>query len=149
MFLLLLPLFLIASLSFPLSVSALSITEIMYDPEGADTGREWIEVYNDGSAADLSKWKFFEGGTNHGLVSAQGDATIPNGGYAVIADNPQKFLLDFPSYSGALFDSSFSLKNTRETLALKDVLLAIVASVTYDPPWGAVGDGNSLHKEVA
>ncbi|GAI28352.1 unnamed protein product, partial [marine sediment metagenome] len=29
--------------------SPVKINEIMYDPEGANTGNQWIELYNDGS----------------------------------------------------------------------------------------------------
>ena len=125
-----------------LALANVSITEIMYDVEGSDTGREWIEIYS-GNEKDMTDWKFFEEGTNHGLSVFQGNALIPAGGYAIIADSPQKFLLDF-SYSGTIFDSSFSLKNTGETIALKDESLNIVDSVAYDPALGGLGDGKSL-----
>lgn len=33
------------------------ITEIMYNPQGADEGQEWVEIYNTSNAAvDLSRW---------------------------------------------------------------------------------------------
>ena len=52
--------------SFKVAHASVTINEIMYDLEGADTGREWVEVHNSGSeAVDLLKWKFVEGGTNH------------------------------------------------------------------------------------
>jgi len=126
--------------------AAVSITEIMYAPSGADDDHEWIEIYNDGTVTDVSAWKFFEGGVNHGLTLHQGNATLPSGGYAIIADNAVKFLQDFPSYSGALFDSSFSLLNSSETLSLKDDQSNVADSVTYDAAWGAKDDGNSLQK---
>src|SRR3989344_6805654 len=97
------------------------ITEVMYDLEGADTGREWVKIQNDGVAVDLTGWKFFEGGGNHGLTLVQGDISLPQNGFAVIADNAEKFLLDWPGFSGTLFDSVFSLSNTGETLILRDV----------------------------
>ena len=76
---------------------ALYISEIMYDPSGADIGREWVEVYNDTSSSIvLSSWKFLESGTNHGITIYQGGDSIPASGYAVIADNAVKFLADFP-----------------------------------------------------
>jgi hypothetical protein len=35
------------------------ISEIMYNPTGTETGREWVELYNNGAAAvDLSGWQF-------------------------------------------------------------------------------------------
>src|SRR3989344_1169913 len=92
--------------------SSLKITEIMYDLPGSDSGREWIEVYNAGSAdIDLSLFKFFEANTNHGLVTI-GSPTLAAGAFAIVADNPVNFSVDWPSFSGLVFDSSFSLSNT-------------------------------------
>ena len=35
------------------------ISEIMYDPQNADTNREWVELFNTGtSAVSLSGWQF-------------------------------------------------------------------------------------------
>lgn len=137
--------------ALPLSAMAVSaaITEIMYDLAGTDTDREWIEVHNTGSESiSFADWKFVEGNTNHGLVLSRGTATTPAGGFAVIADDPAKFLLDWPSFSGTLFDSSFSLGNGGETLSLKfgDT---VVDTVTYASTTGAAGDGNSLQKTGA
>ncbi|MFA6339080.1 MAG: lamin tail domain-containing protein [Candidatus Paceibacterota bacterium] len=88
------------------------INEIMYDLEGSDTDREWIEVCNNGSdPVDISSWKLFESNSNHTLNKIQGDGIISAGGFAIIADNSQKFLVDNPQFSGTLFDSSFSLSN--------------------------------------
>src|SRR3990167_6884392 len=117
------------------------VSEVMYDLEGADTGREWVEIQNDGVAVDLTGWKFFEGGVNHGLTLIQGDISLLQNGFAVIADNAEKFLLDWPGFSGMLFDSVFSLSNTGETLVLRNSELADVDSVTYSSEWGANGDG--------
>jgi len=125
------------------------INEIMYDlkkGEGSDTGREWIEVKNTGSEqVDLSTWKLYENKTNHALNLFSGnDAFIASGGYAVIADNAEKFLIDWPGFSGVVFDSSFSLKQSGETLILRDEALNDIDQVDYLPEWGAGGDGDSL-----
>lgn len=120
-------------------------TEIMYDVSGSDTGREWMEIMAD-TATDLSDWKFFEANTNHALTIVKGAALLPAGGFAVIADNTEKFLLDFPAFAGTLFDSSFSLSNTGETISLRNANLADIDTVSYTSEQGAVGDGNSLQK---
>ncbi|MDP3958186.1 MAG: lamin tail domain-containing protein [bacterium] len=136
------------------AAASVSITEIMYDPAGSDIGsgsssasREWIEIHNDGDAdVDISSFKFRENDTDHGLSLKQGSAVLSPGGYAVIASSDARFLEDFPAYGGALFDSSFSLHNTGETLAIKDAEGIVIDSVAYESAWGAQNDGNSLQK---
>jgi hypothetical protein len=100
------------------------ITEILYDPAGADGGREWIEVYNESDVAYT-----VIGGTVTGswrLVEVAAETTrsrtfsvettplvIPGRTYAVIAKNRTDFLADFPNYTGLLLVSSaMSLTNT-------------------------------------
>jgi len=129
------------------SLAQILITEVMYDLEGSDTGREWIEVTNLGSEnIDVSTWKFFENETNHGLVLFQGDGNLSPNSSAIIVTNPSKFLSDWPSFGGTIYDSSFSFKNTGEFISIRDPDLVDIDSVTYDPLWGGEGDGNSLQK---
>lgn len=136
------------ALSAPLtSHAAVVITEIMYDLPGSDTDREWVEITNQGSATvDVSGYKFFEYGTNHGLTLATGATVLAPEQSAVIANNAATFKIDWPNYSGTLFDSSFSLSNTGEPLALKNSAGDIEDSVSYTSDFGAAGDGNSLHR---
>lgn len=131
---------------FPLFAHALvRMSEIMYDIEGTDTGREWIEVANEGAASvDISGFKLFEANVNHGLTLYAGSAVLASGGYAIIADNPSKFLTDWPGWSGSLFDSSFSLSNTGESLAIKNGTLEEEDAASYAADMGAQGDGQSL-----
>ena len=43
--------------SFNVAHANLEITEVMYDPQGANTSHQWIEVYNNGSdSIDLTNW---------------------------------------------------------------------------------------------
>lgn len=134
---------------FLLAASAhagVEISEIMYDLEGADAGREWVKIQNTSSTVDLTGWKFFENSVNHGLVLVQGAIILSQNSFAIIADNAEKFLLDWPGFEGTLFDSSFSLSNAGEALVLRDAGLADSDSITYSSDWGAAGDGNSLQK---
>lgn len=128
----------------------LVLNEIMYDLKtGADDGREWVEILNNGASEitiATSSWKFFEGGSNHELSLYQGEALIPAGGFAVIADNPQKFLADWPGFGGIVFDSSFSLSNSGESIALKSNTTTVVDQFSYAAGMGGKGDGNSLQK---
>lgn len=142
------PLFVLIALCAPVYVQAsVFINEVMYDISGADNGREWIEIINDGEQeVDISGWKLFEADTNHGLTLITGNVVLLPYSYAVIAANAEKFIIDFPSFSGTLFDSSFSLNNTGETLVLRDKNLTSIDTLNYLNKWGAAGDGHSLQK---
>jgi hypothetical protein len=127
------------------NVQALSISEIMYDPQGTDSGREWVEIYNDTpNAVILTSYKLFEGGVNHSITAYSAVTSIPSGDYGVIADNAQKFLVDYPNYTGVLYDSAFSLINSGEQLILKDSSLSNLSEVTYNPSLGGDDDGSTL-----
>lgn len=129
-------------LIFPIS-SALQISEIMYNCPGSDEFCEWIEVYNNETEAiDLTTWRFYEGGTNH-KIKALSNAELGPGDYAIIADDADYFKQE-ADFSGLLFDSSFSLKNTGELISLKNSDGELVDTVEYSNEWGADGDGFSL-----
>lgn len=123
----------------------------MYDLPGADTGHEWVELFNDSeSIVDIGEgktgWRFVVGEDSHILTATQGRTSLSAGVYAIIASDIQKFLEDYPEYTGILFDSSFSLSNTGETLALKDSSGTVTGTISYANTQGAAGDGNSLQK---
>lgn len=113
------------------------ISEIKY------TGNEWVEISNQGAPVDVSLWKFFEGGTNHKLKSIQGGSSVSSGGYAVIANDATAFLSEYSGYSGILFDSSFSLLDTGETISVKSSDTKIEDTVSYV---GIKGSKNSTQK---
>lgn len=124
------------------------LSEVMYDlPEGSDAGREWVEVFNaTGNSVTLTEWKLFEANVNHTIAEFQGGVTLSSGSYAVIADNPAKFLIDNPGYTGVIFDSAFSLSNVGELLTLRNTDGVDQDSVTYDATSGAAGDGKTLQR---
>lgn len=130
------------------SHASVSITEIMYAPEGADATHEWIEVCSSGNVSSLESWKFFEAASNHSITSVSGSAGLSESECAIIADNASVFTQDYPSFTGNLFDSAFSLSNSGETLALKNETGDIVDTVTYDSSLGGSNDGNTLHRSV-
>lgn len=131
------------------SSAQVRITEIMYDTSGTDTGREWIEVYNEGSEpVDLSLWKFYEGNVAHKLTPL-GAAILDPLAFAILADVPSKFQIDNPSFAGLLFDSVFSLGNEGETLVMRNPDGVDVDTVSYTSAVGAKGDGMSLQKSMA
>ena len=85
----------------------LQISEVMYNPSGSDTGREWIEIYSD-STVNLSGWKLVTD-ANHILNKppengGMGLMMLESGSYAIIAQDSYKFLADYPAYSRTLID---------------------------------------------
>lgn len=131
----------IISIIFLLSAHTVSaqvfISEIKY------TGNEWIEVSNSGEPADISLWKFYEGGTNHKLKSVQGGSSLSSGSYAIIANDATAFLNEHSGFSGMLFDSSFSLLDVGETVSIKSSDTNIVDTASYT---GIKGSKNSTQK---
>lgn len=133
-------LFLVPQFAF----ASLQITEIMYNLEGTDSKREWIEVYNSGNASvDLSNYRFIEGGSRHVLNDVGNGLVVGSSEYVVIADSVTGFLVDWPGIDNVV-DSVFSLHNEGELLELEDESGTIEYEILYNPLWGASGDGMSL-----
>ncbi|MBT4114500.1 lamin tail domain-containing protein [Candidatus Woesearchaeota archaeon] len=123
-------------LIIPLS-SALQISEIMYDLEGADAGNEWIEVFNDGESMDICVHRLFEAETNHYI---KGDfCTLESGSYVILADRAENL-----AFESNVLDSAFSLSNTGERLCIRNNAGEDLVCVEYSATLGAKGDGNSL-----
>ena len=84
---------------------------------------EWVEIWNKGNESiDIKDWKFWENNTNHGLKAVTtSDSIISPNEYAVICQDSDVFLLDYPNFSGSVFDSSWvSLSEDGEQIGLKD-----------------------------
>lgn len=133
------PLFLYSSILFlglPLIASAqIEITEIMYDPPGSDTGREWVEVFNSSNelvtiigGSTKASWRLVEESSS-GSISrrtfsfADGGSSIsvPARSFAVIANDPGEFLSDHPDFTGILMTAKISLTNAEgKRLVLTD-----------------------------
>ncbi|MDP2586635.1 MAG: lamin tail domain-containing protein [Candidatus Komeilibacteria bacterium] len=130
-------------------VPPIIITEIMYNPAGADSGHEWLEIGNVSSSTAFTideNWRFNEG-SNHVLTVVQGENILATNALAVIADNAELFLQDYPDYQGLLIDSSFSLNNTTDTLMLSvDNGQTFFATTTYQLIWGGNNDGYTLSR---
>lgn len=132
---------------FNLVQASFEITEIMYDLDGTDSNREWIEVKNiSNKTEDLSKWYLFSDNTKHTLVP-QNESNVANGSYAVIVQNVPQFKNDWPNFAGQIFDSSWTgFKNSGELISLKDPELNVVSPISYTSSLGGAGDGDSLQK---
>ena len=97
------------------------------------SGHEWIEIWNKGNeSVDMTGWKFWESETNHNLSVSTTDAVVEAGEYAVIVQDAFKFLLDYPNFSGSVFDSSWGgLNESGEAIGLKDAEGNFTEQFTY------------------
>ncbi len=136
------------------------INEVMYNTQGSDSGREWIELYNQGSAevtmvagSGKGSWRISDG-SNHTLNdpaggTGRGSLTIPAGGYLVIANDPTDFTSG--EYAGGTYSvvkSSISLNNSGTAVSLIDGSGSVVDSMTYSPTQGGNDDSSSLQRQA-
>lgn len=145
----------ILSVALPAAAhAAVSINEIMYNPAGTDTGREWVELYNSGSSdvtlvggSGKGSWRIADS-SNHTITDPQGGVgrgslVVPANGYLVITSDPVAFMGEYSgTYSVA--KASLSLTNTGTTISLIDGSGATVNSVTYTASQGGQDNGTSL-----
>lgn len=106
--------------------ASLEITEVMYDPEGTDTNREWIKLYNDGSeniniisGKTNSAWRFGDGENGEALHYISDSLDIGPGEYAILASDKDTYIPEY-SYSGLIADTSMSLNNTSGVVKIWD-----------------------------
>jgi hypothetical protein len=72
-----------------LSPAAVIISEIMYNADGSDAGREWVEIYNTGATpVDLEGWRLFDedGGSQPGSPIPSGVSLAPAQALVLIED---------------------------------------------------------------
>lgn len=104
------------------SVSAIIISEVEINPLEGSSGREWIELYNDGeNDSDISGWEIWEGisGTSgpKKILSIENETTIQEGGFYIIElssaklNNGGDFVILY-DLSGTKIDETETLKET-------------------------------------
>ncbi len=86
-----------------------------------EAGYEWIEIFNRSEEeVDLTGWRFWEGGVNHGLSLKQGGGVLSPGAFALIVQDDQKFLQKYPTVTATVFDSAWgNLNEDGEEIGLK------------------------------
>ncbi|MDD4803979.1 MAG: PKD domain-containing protein [Candidatus Pacebacteria bacterium] len=124
----------------------LSIIEVMYDAKGTDTDREWVKIINDSeSEVTISKIKLFINGSGHLIKDLSGSVIIDKEETMLIVDDPVNFIINYPSYSGRILDSSFTLTNTSGIVEIRDDKGVLeIDKMLYSSSVGASGDGKSL-----
>ena len=145
----------------PVKASAqVVINEVMYNPQGSDTGREWVELYNEGQSditmvggSGKGSWRINDG-SNHTLTdpasgTGRGSLTVPAGGYLVIANDPTDFVSgENAGGTYSAIKSSLALNNNGATITLLDGTGATIDTVTYMPSQGGDDDGTSLQRQA-
>lgn len=131
----------------------ITFSEIMYDVPGADSNREWVEIYNYGDEAveivdgnGGGSWRFNDG-ANHSLRLVQGDLTLEPGGVAVLTSNDENFLAEHDGFEGTVIDTVMSLANDNDALSLSnDGGESFFTEASYTSEQGAGGNGYTLEK---
>ncbi|KHO47397.1 MAG: hypothetical protein QT00_C0002G0049 [archaeon GW2011_AR5] len=126
-------------------VFSIRVSEVMHNPDGSDTNREWVEIYNNDSVEhNLTGWKFNSGGSDHTLNvppanNGTGSMVLAPGSYLIISQDAASFLSDY-NFTGTVIDSSWTgLSNSgNETVWIKNSTI-IFDNVTY----ATVPEGNT------
>ena len=126
------------------------ITEIMYDPPGGDNGHEWVEIMNDSNTpVNIQNLRFVEADTKHRIKKSVGETDIAPGAVAVIAQDSAQFKNDYQTYQGAIFLSSFNLRQQKglgEPLGIYNTATdRMEYEATYTPNELTNNTGASLH----
>ncbi|MBI4602951.1 MAG: lamin tail domain-containing protein [Planctomycetes bacterium] len=124
------------------------LNEIMYHPAvaGGAPEPEWIELHNrSGSAVSLAGWRFTRG-IDYAFPAG---ATIPAGGYRVVANDPAAVQARY-GITGVLGSYASGLRNDDEVIVLRDDLGNVADRVHYadDGRWPAEADGGGPSAEL-
>jgi hypothetical protein len=116
-----------------LPTGALWISEVMYNPNGGDNGREWVELYNaSGADVDLSGWSLGWGGADYTTGVLQLSGLLAAGDYFVVGGPTSDANNENPSYD-QVANFTPDLQNpllASDGIALFDVPAASVTAAT-------------------
>jgi hypothetical protein len=120
------------------TLSALRITEIMYNPSGGQE-YEFIEIKNTGATSLSLGGVAFVAGIAYTFPAG---ARLDPGAFAVLVQDPAAFASRYPGIAMAGVYSG-RLDNAGERVTLSDPTGATLIELTYDdnPPWPASADG--------
>jgi hypothetical protein len=133
------------------------ISEVMYDPQNADTNREWVEIFNTGaSAVNIGGWQFGLPALNDWANALPANTMLPAGDALVLT--PSSATLDSDWGSGinrlqvgnfpALTNDPNSSANAA-TIAIRNSSAVIQDQLTYEDgsgwPTTNGNDGNSIY----
>ncbi len=117
----------------------------MYNPEGNDSGREWLELINSSNQVinitpGKSGWRINDG-SNHLFEE---NLSVNPGEIFVILQDRNLFLREYPNFSGKSILANFSLKNESGQIQIFDQNKNLVVSIVYQNSCGGNGNGYSI-----
>ncbi|MBL7148398.1 MAG: lamin tail domain-containing protein, partial [Nanoarchaeota archaeon] len=115
------------------------INEIMYNPQGDDNNKEFIEIYSE-NFVNLTDYTIQDSSSSDILVPLQ----FYDNSYSLIVEEDFNYTgINASVYSvGATIGNN--LNNDEDVLTLKDFDNNVIDSVSYNDSWGADGNGMSL-----
>jgi hypothetical protein len=126
------------------------ISEIMYNPAGTETGREWVELYNTGTASvDLSGWQFGDSQDNDWASAFPAGTSIGAKQALVVTGSASLFDLEWGTGINRVQVSSFpNLANSPgavdEAPAIRNAAGVLQDAVAYDDAngWPRINGSN-------
>ncbi len=121
------------------------ITEIMFNPEGNDSDREWLEVFNQSNQifslkSGRSGWRINDG-ENH--LFKDEIMVYPQEVFIIVQDK-NKFLSEYPDFKGKIVAANFSLKNSSGRIQILDENKNLLAEISYEQNCGGNDNGYSI-----
>lgn len=99
-------------------VNWVTISEVMYNPRGAESAEEWVELYNPtGAPVDLSGWTLTDNGATWKIPAG---TTIGSGQYLVVARDATAFKTRYEGADPDLSGLTLGLANTGDVVRLRD-----------------------------
>lgn len=126
-------------------VFALTITEIMFNPEGNDLSREWLEVVNNTNQpleilSGRNGWRINDG-SNHLFKE---NIQVGPGEIFVIVQDKETFLKEYPNFNGKAVQANFSLKNENGKIQIFDEKKNLLTEVSYQKSCGGDNNGYTI-----
>lgn len=126
--------------------TGLVISEVFYNPDGGDSGKEWVEIFNGTTAPiDLSGYSLGSGGQSYTTSVVQLEGTLPPGGCFVVGGPTSEAANGSPEYDQT-FDFTPDFQNSgadADAVALFNVTAAQIQSNTVPVDAVIYGGGNT------
>lgn len=122
-----------------ISALAIRINEIMYNPEGDDNNKEWVELYSEDEEIDLSNWTIGDNSSNDTLLLLKYD----NSNYILIVEDE----FNYSSIPAKIYSAGATigngLGNIGDSIYIYDKNKTLIDYVSYNNSY-ANGNKKSL-----